>query len=117
MGDKMKNTDETLNAFFSAAKAEAPDPSAAFIAQMAQAALDEQPRAALRDAPGFWVQLRQTLGGWPGIAGLVAASVAGVFIGVSPPESLLSIYDFQSAGAESLNVDPLSGFDLTMLEG
>jgi hypothetical protein len=36
----------------------------------------------------FWHKLRDGLGGWQGLGGLVAATCAGFWIGVSPPAGL-----------------------------
>ncbi|WP_050530396.1 hypothetical protein [Pseudaestuariivita atlantica] len=36
----------------------------------------------------FWQSVLDAIGGWPAAAGLAAAGVAGVWIGVAPPEAL-----------------------------
>lgn len=42
--------------------------------------------AAAAQAPArLWTRLFEMLGGWPALGGLAAATVAGVWIGVSPP--------------------------------
>ncbi|MEM8579545.1 MAG: hypothetical protein AAGF60_16980, partial [Pseudomonadota bacterium] len=35
-----------------------------------------------------WARLREALGGWQGLGGLAAATCAGVWIGLSPPDYL-----------------------------
>ena len=50
------------------------------------------------------------LGGWPAMAGLVTATVAGVWIGISPPEMVETLINMQT-------VDYLPGFDALLEEG
>lgn len=112
-----------LDGFFAAARAEEPVPDADFLARMEALALAEQPaprpvipvRLAARQGPAQ--QLREALGGWFGLAGLAAACAAGIWIGVSPPESLQAFWGLDAAGLGTLGVDPLGGFDLSLLEG
>lgn len=117
-----KRTDLTddleLEAFFSAAREDAPMPSGDFMARIeadALAALPLEAREPVAAVP-LWRQVLQAIGGVPGAAGLVAACATGIWIGVAPPQSLSEIWS-QSAGLETYEIDPLSGFDLAMLEG
>jgi hypothetical protein len=95
--------DETLDGFFDAARAQAPPPSDALLARIDASASREAiiPAApATSTAPavrGFFA----ALGGWPVMAGLATAAIAGVWIGYSSP-SLAGL------GVE----DPVDGFDL-----
>jgi hypothetical protein len=79
------------------------------------AAIPAKPRGTTVGIP-LWRQVLQAIGGLPGAAGLAAACATGIWIGVAPPQSLSEIWS-QSAGLEAFEVDPLSGFDLAMLEG
>lgn len=107
-----------LDSFFAAAQEDAPMPSGDFMARMEAQALAERPMPASRGTgPGLFGQFLQVLGGWQGMAGLAAACAAGVWIGVSPPEALWSLYGLQEAGLDVLGVDPLSAFDLALMEG
>ncbi len=109
---------EGLDAFFAAAREESPMPSGDLLARIEAQALAEMPRAGVRrGGPGLFGQLVQVLGGWQGMAGLAAACAAGVWIGVSPPEGLWSLYILQEAGLDGLGVDPLSAFDMALMEG
>lgn len=117
-----KKTDLTgdleLDAFFRAARDDSPMPSGDFMARLeadAVAAVPVRLRETVVTIP-LWRQLLQAIGGLPGAAGLAAACAAGIWIGVAPPQSLSELWS-QSAGLESYEVDPLSGFDLAMLEG
>ncbi|WP_094022999.1 hypothetical protein [Maliponia aquimaris] len=112
-----------LDGFFAAARATTPQPGGDFLARMEALALAEQPAARPTTGPvtprraGLVRQLREALGGWIGMAGLAAACAAGIWIGVSPPDSLSDYWGVDAAGLGTLGVDPLGGFDLSLLEG
>ncbi|KUF12171.1 hypothetical protein [Pseudoponticoccus marisrubri] len=110
--------DETgLEAFFAAARETDPQPSGDFMARLEAEALAERPRPATGGPLALWRQLRAAIGGWPGVAGLATACAAGIWLGVSPPEGLSTVWPLQEAAIDTLGVDPLSGFDLAMMEG
>ncbi len=48
----------------------------------------QMPRRAARPAPRFGAVLLAALGGWAAVGGLAAATVAGIWIGVSPPAAV-----------------------------
>jgi hypothetical protein len=87
---------DPLEAAFAAARAAAAAPApGALLARIeadARAALRPEPAAApARPRPvagGRWRDLMQALGGWPGLGGLVAASAAGVWLGLAAPAAL-----------------------------
>ena len=109
--------DVDLDVFFAAARETAPDPAPDFMARLTQEALAEMPVAPARApaaVPGLWAQVRQAIGGWPGLAGLAAACAAGVWIGVSPPTGLDALWG-TSVALESL--DPIGSFGLALMEG
>lgn len=74
--------------------AEAEPPGADFMARIlrdADAVLAEQARLQPgKSAPrvGFWAGLIAGIGGWPSLAGLVSATVAGIWIGYAGPDTL-----------------------------
>ncbi len=113
-----------LDSFFAAARAEPPQPGGDFLARIEAQALAEQP-AARADAPavaglrpaGVLRQLREALGGWAGMAGLATACAAGIWIGVSPPDGLTVFWGGDAAALGTIGVDPLSSFDLALMEG
>lgn len=140
MAERKDDSGQTgLDAYFSAAAAETEAPSAALTALMARIeadALREMPRAGLRTdpVPGLgagaaqrplggragWREALAALGGWPALAGLAAASLVGVWIGAAPPDGLAPLLSPLGAGTfvlDETGVDPLSGFDLALLEG
>lgn len=113
-----------LDRFFEAARAEAPLPRDDFMARLTAEALAEMPVAGARvadDAPGFWAQLSGALGGWGGLSGLVAACAVGIWVGVNPPTGLADEFETYRGGDGTalgeMGVDPLSGFDVALLEG
>ena len=81
--------DRMLDDLFAQARAQAPQPSDALMARvLADAAAQSTPvRSSVRQ-PGFWARLSDTLGGWPALGGLAAATVAGVWVGIAPPASV-----------------------------
>ena len=53
-------------------------------------AAQAQPVAA-RPAVSFGALIRDVIGGWPSFGGLAAATVAGLWIGISPPQVLTDL--------------------------
>lgn len=113
-----------LDAFFDAARGGAPEVSDDFIARLTADALAEMPVAGARvvSRPGLFGQLKASLGGWAGFSGLAAACAVGIWVGVNPPATLtdgLGLEDLwgTSASLGEMGVDPLSGFELALLEG
>ncbi|WP_425102453.1 hypothetical protein [Tropicibacter sp. S64] len=104
-----------LGDFFEAARTDAPRPTADFMARLEAQALAALPRPA--PSPGLLRQLLQVLGGWPGAAGLATACAVGLWMGINPPAGLTDYIGTDAAGLDSYGVDPLSGFDLAMMEG
>lgn len=116
--------DAELESFFSAARAEAPQPGGDFLARIGAQALAEQPAPrvvppvlARPRSPGLLQQLREALGGWAGVAGLATACAAGIWIGVSPPDSLTVLWGGDAAALGTIGLDPLSSFDIALMEG
>jgi hypothetical protein len=120
----LKKTD-MLDDLFATAKTETPMPSGDFMLQMQQLALDAQPMPHRAPEPkqGVFAQILGALGGWPAVAGLAAATVAGVWIGAVSPETMTNsmsgllgtsseLYDSDATFA-----DPLSGFEMAFAEG
>lgn len=89
MSDSRKMQDG-LEAFFDAARAEAPDVPADLLARILADADAEQPRPAPR-RPSYWRALFVATGGWRGAAGLATAALTGVWIGFSPPQQVQGI--------------------------
>jgi len=88
--------DAELEAFFTAARAETVDPSAALMARIvADAEAQAEAREALRQMPapraprrGLIAAVIGGLGGWPAVAGMVTATVAGVWFGFAAPDQV-----------------------------
>lgn len=91
MSDKHEN-DDMLNALFADMRAEAPVPSQDLLARIAADAQREQPILAAREKPAEDGHLTRWWRALPGrmalASGLTAATLAGVWIGYSPPASL-----------------------------
>jgi hypothetical protein len=82
--------DAALDALFGAARAARPDPSAALLARIAAdaeaVAADRARQAAARPSRGGIFGWLPAIGGWPALAGLATAAVAGVWIGYAQPD-------------------------------
>jgi hypothetical protein len=119
----MKDQDG-LGAFFDAARRNTPALSDAALARMTAQALDMQagraaPVAAQIKRPGILAQFLAILGGWPAMAGLATAGVAGLWIGAVPPAGLVNLAADMGAMTSSAEddlylVDPLPGYTLTL---
>lgn len=91
MSDEDRRQEAALAPFFEAARAQAPEPSPDLLARvLADAEAAQAQPAARRAVPraGVWTRLAQGLGGWPGLAGLGAAGLAGLWIGLAMPATL-----------------------------
>lgn len=107
-----------LDDFLDAARAETPLPSGDFMARLEAQALAAMPAPApRRRAPGLMQQLLGALGGWPGAAGLATACAVGVWMGINPPAAIGDYIGTGTAELDSYGVEPMSGFDLAMMEG
>lgn len=118
--------DDALEAFFVAAKCDAPAPSDALLARVmadAVAAQDARQQAPARmrpqpSRPGLLVQLREALGGWPALGGLAAAGVTGLALGLAAPlgqDGLVALLSQSGAGdAYLVDLMPELDFDIAM---
>jgi len=62
-------------------------PSESFMARVVTDALARQSMPQIVP-PSLWAQITAMVGGWQGMGGLVAATCAGFWIGINPPEGL-----------------------------
>lgn len=84
--------DAVLAPFFEAARETAPLPSAALIERILDdAALPNPTPAPPVKSPGLLARLLAAIGGWPAAAGLAAAAITGVTIGVATPDLVESL--------------------------
>ena len=92
---KPKQDDDTLlDDLFAQARQVSVQPPEDLVARiMADAAAQQQASDMVQSAPsvGLFSRLLETLGGWPAVSGLAAATVAGVWIGVAPPSSVEAV--------------------------
>ncbi|MEL7212761.1 MAG: hypothetical protein AAGK92_08880 [Pseudomonadota bacterium] len=102
---------DPLSGFFEAARADAPQPSDALQMRILADADCTLAKPASEVKPRHWVRdLLQGLGGWPAVAGLATATVAGVWIGISPPALVDTLIGVQT-------VEYLPGFNALLEEG
>jgi hypothetical protein len=110
-----------LDAFFAAEIEEAPAPSQALMSAVLADAMTTQaafqaPALGARPALGLWAAIGVAIGGWPAVTGLAAATVAGVWIGVSPPQGL-DTFSETVFGSSYEYSDYLPVFDNVLTEG
>jgi len=83
--------DDMLDDFFAAARAGAGAPSDDLTSRIladAQTVQENFAPAIITKTPSLWTQLMDAVGGWPALSSLAAATVAGIWIGVAPPNSV-----------------------------
>ena len=104
-----------------ARRSEAPEVSADLMARVltdaetVQAGFARQALPERRQPRGVLAQLGAALGGWPAFAGLAAASVCGLWLGISPPQGLSDTAAVYLSDETAL-FDPVSGFDFDLEE-
>ena len=111
-----------LGAFFDAARADTPKAEAALLARVMADADHVQAEIAPYGAPGAtatrvaWsarlAAMWRMLGGWPSLAGLSTAAVAGLWIGIAPPASLSPALSYLTGAADGFVIDaaPMTAF-------
>lgn len=88
--DDMQALEEALHS----AAARPPDVPQGLMARvLADAERAQRVDIAAPPSPGLWAVVRSNLGGWQGLGGLVAATCAGFWIGISPPDMVPSADD------------------------
>ncbi len=118
---------DPLEAHFRALREDVPTPDDALMARIladadaVQADRDAMTAPALPQAakPDTLItQIIKTIGGWPGLAGLATAGIAGVWIGVSAPATLMQTSELLLLGAgDDAIVDMDPGYAFVGLEG
>ena len=83
--------DDDLEAFFAAERANPARPGPALVQSVLADAGRERPAAPARPAARRLPRWLSDLGGWPAMAGLAAAAIAGVWIGAEMPLSALPL--------------------------
>lgn len=106
--------DTGMEVFFDAARADAAVPSGALLARIEAEALAVQTARPAVPRASVWRGLVRALGGWPAMAGLAAATCAGLWIGFAPPPAVEAYWTGEGAFSA---LDPVSGYDFAMLGG
>lgn len=125
MTDDKEMTDAELDRLFAEASDAGAVPSADLLARVMA---DADAVADARDAPqtppapvrrGWLESLLGVIGGWPAMAGLATATVAGVWIGYSPPEAVSGFAeDYLSGSVLTYDLgDYLPSYDMISDEG
>jgi hypothetical protein len=109
-----------LDDLFAEVRAQAPEPApdlmARIFAEAERVAAERERRGPAPVRQGAWREWLRLLGGWPTVGGLVASTLAGLWIGVAQPPGLSDLADTvwgeQVSVTVGLDADPLS-----LLEG
>ena len=83
----IERSDKDIDALLAMARRDGPSPSADLLAQIlkdAEAAQPSPPTPAKMARPGALSRMLAALGGWPALGGLVAATIVGFVVGISP---------------------------------
>lgn len=117
MNDIDRETEALLERHFAAARAATPEPPAGLSERVRAdaAALNSAPASRRARAPGPLLEIWRTLGGWPAAAGLSAAALAGVWIGVAAPRALDGGLAALAGGGAAMP-GPAAGFELALEE-
>jgi hypothetical protein len=93
-----------------------PDLMARILADAGHITAEREPPQPVSASPGAWREWLGLLGGWPTVGGLVASTLAGLWIGVAQPATLSDLADAvwgeQVSVTFGVDADPLS-----LLEG
>jgi hypothetical protein len=125
MTDKKHLSDLELDALFETAASSTVEPSANLIARVmadADAVAGEREFVTHLNAEtaplGRLAAFLRGIGGWPAVAGMSAATVAGVWIGYAPPDALNGISDAYLAGVTGFGIeDFVPSYDAMFDEG
>lgn len=125
MNDDRYLKDTELDALFEAAASDPQQPSDGLLARVvadAEMVADARETAAARPAnrqrPGWLQAILGTLGGWPAVAGLATATIAGVWIGYASPDTVTGISDGYLSTDTMFDLgDFLPTFDTLLDEG
>lgn len=113
--------DGALMTLFAEARETGAVPSDDLMARiLADAAAVDAARHPAPETPGtgFWAGLVAAVGGWPGLGGLAAATVAGLWIGIAPPSGLSGLADAVfGSSSTSVSVSVFSVDDVLGSEG
>lgn len=117
--DKAPQGQSDLDDLFAAARGNRPAMpehlTAAILADAAREQPGHQPVTAGKPGRRMLLgQLLAAIGGWPAMGGLVAASAAGVWIGVAPPDFVPDPGTLAGLGESGLAM-PYDGYEMAMM--
>jgi len=125
MVDRERFDEDTLNALLAQAARDGPEPSIGLLtrimadADTVAAETEQAPRAAPKvQVIARWRLVLAAIGGWPALAGLATAAVAGLWLGVAPPSGLQSMTGALTGTTDSFDLgDFMPSFDNLLDEG
>lgn len=122
MAEMDKNSDLfVLDDLFAQARSQDATPAPDFMERVLQDALQAQAAAAAaprRPRASWFRQFSAAVGGWPAMAGLATAGVAGLWIGVNPPSAIeTTTENLLGTSSDLYLVDLMPSYDFTLTEG
>lgn len=114
----MTMTDETqIDTTFAQMRAGTVTPSEALMDRImmdADGILAQDVLPAVQSRPTFGAMIRDVIGGWPSMGGLVAATMAGLWIGIFPPAAVTDLtqgYVGSTVEVQLFETDIYAGLD------
>lgn len=92
-----------------------PDVPDDLMAAVLRDAVDVQRAERMAPQLGLWDTILNVVGGWPGVSGLAAAGITGIWIGVAPPIGLEFVAADLFGSTQDVDLfggDTLSQFDV-----
>lgn len=122
MAEMDKNSDLfALDDLFAQARTQDVTPAPDFMERVLQDAIAAQTAATAAPAPTkapWFRQLLSAVGGWPAVAGLATAGVAGLWIGINPPSAIATTTEnLLGTSSDLYLVDLMPSYDFSLAEG
>lgn len=92
-----------------------PDVPDGLMAAVLRDAVDVQRAVRLAPQQSLWEMILTMIGGWPGVSGLAAAGITGIWIGIAPPIGLEYVAADLIGSTQQVDLlggDPLGQFDV-----
>jgi len=86
-----RSENELLDNLFAEARSEEVSPSDDLLTRVladAAALQPQQPPVTVISVPTLWTRVMNSIGGWPALSGVAAAGVAGLWVGLVPPDAI-----------------------------
>ena len=106
MTDREPDNMDAVDALFAAARADTPEVPDHLMQRVLLDAQAVQPRPVEVERPTFLSQLIEMIGGRVGAGGLIAATLAGVWLGFAPPAAVENMSAALLGTSETISLSP-----------